>query len=150
MRYSCECSECGNPRYLMGECQHCGSQALPVLLSDTLEINLKQGEPSAEEALERLTHQLRRASHVGLKVILLIHGYGSSGAGGRIKRAVHNALEHNYFSDRVDEYYFGEDLAYGSESYHALLRRRPGLKSHLQLFKQGNAGVTILLLGTSS
>jgi DNA-nicking Smr family endonuclease len=131
---------------MMGDCQHCGTQVLPTLLSDTIEINIKRGGPSAEEALDRLTHQLRRASEVGLKVILLIHGYGSSGEGGRIKKVVREALENNYFSDRVDEFYYGEGVADGSESYHALLRRRPSLKRHLQLFKQGNAGMTILLL----
>jgi len=134
----------------MHDCQHCGSQALPVLQTDTIELSLKRGSPSAEEALDRLTHHLRRASEVGVKVILLIHGYGSSGEGGRIKWAVHDALENNYFSDRVDEFYFGEEVAYASDAYHALLRRRPSLKSHLKLFKEGNSGMTVLLLGGSS
>ena len=135
---------------MMGDCQHCGTPIMPTLLSDTIEINIKHGGPSAEEALDRLTHQLRRASEVGFKVILLIHGYGSSGEGGRIKKVVHEALENNYFSDRVDEYYYGESVADGSEQYHALLRRRPSLKRHLQLFKQGNAGMTVLLLAGSA
>jgi hypothetical protein len=134
----------------MHDCKHCGSQALPVLQTDTIELSLKRGSPSAEEALDRLTHHLRRASEVGVKVILLIHGYGSSGEGGRIKWAVHDALENNYFSDRVDEFYFGEEVAYASDAYHALLRRRPSLKSHLKLFKEGNSGMTVLLLGGSS
>ncbi len=150
MALPCECPDCGNPRPLMHDCQHCTSKTLPVLLTDTIELNLKRGGPSAEEALDSLTHHLRRASEVGVKVILLIHGYGSSGEGGRIKWAVHDALEHNYFSDRVDEFYFGEDVAYASDAYHALLRRRPNLKSHLKLFKEGNAGMTVLLLGGSS
>lgn len=149
MAHPCECSDCGNPRQLMGDCQHCGTRAIPILLGDTIELNLKRGGPSAEEALDRLTHHLRRASEVGVKVILLIHGYGSSGEGGRIKWVVHDALENNYFSDRVDEHYFGEDVAYGGEPYHALLRRRPSLKTHLKLFKEGNAGMTVLLLSAS-
>jgi hypothetical protein len=76
----------------------------------------------------------------------LIHGYGASGEGGRIKRAVHDALENNYFSDRVDEYHFGEQTAFGSEAYHVLLGRRPGLKAYLKHFKEGNAGMTVLIL----
>ena len=120
------------------------------MLSDTVELNLKRGGPTGDEAIEKFTRYLRRASEVGIKVIILIHGYGSSGEGGRIKWAIHDALENNYFSDRVDEYYFGEKVAYGSEAYHALLRRRPSLKSHLQHFKDGNAGMTVLLLGTGS
>ena len=150
MPLPCECPDCGNPRPLMHDCKHCGSQALPVLQTDTIELSLKRGSPSAEEALDRLTHHLRCASEVGVKVILLIHGHGSSGEGGRIKWAVHDALENNYFSDRVDEFYFGEEVAYASDAYHALLRRRPSLKSHLKLFKEGNSGMTVLLLGGSS
>jgi hypothetical protein len=109
-------------------------------------LNLKFDSPSAEEALDRLTIGLRRASEVGIKAIILIHGYGDSGEGGKIKWAIHDALEHNFFSDRVDEYHFGEQTAFGSEAYHALLRRRPGLKAYLKHFKEGNAGMTVLIL----
>jgi hypothetical protein len=113
-------------------------------------LNLKFDSPSAEAALERLIIALRRASEVGIKAMILIHGYGASGEGGKIKWALHEALENNYFSDRVDEYHFGERTAFGSDAYHALLRRRPGLKAHLKHFKEGNAGMTVLLLGSAS
>ena len=146
MTHSFECPECGNPRGMLGECRQCGSEDLPIPYSDTMVLNLKLDSPSAEEALDRLTIGLRRASEVGIKVIILIHGYGASGEGGKIKWAVHDALDNNYYSDRVDEYYFGEQAAFGSEAYHALLRRRPGLKAYLKHFKEGNAGMTVLLL----
>ena len=146
MTHSFECLECGNPRGMLGECRQCGSGDLPIPHSDTMVLNLKFDSPSAEEALDRLTIGLRRASEVGIKVIILIHGYGASGEGGRIKWAVHDALENNYFSDRVDEYHYGEQTGFGSEAYHALLRRRPGLKSYLKHFKEGNAGMTVLIL----
>jgi hypothetical protein len=132
---------------MQGECRQCGSDVLPVAMSDILTLNLKHDSPSVEEALDRLTISLRRASELGIKAIILIHGYGASGEGGRIKWAVHDALESNYFSDRVDEYHFGEYTAFGSEAYHTLLRRRPSLKGYLKHFKEGNAGMTVLLLG---
>ena len=131
---------------MLGECRQCGSEDLPIPHSDTMVLNLKFDSPSAEEALDRLTVGLRRAFEVGIKVIILIHGYGASGEGGRIKWAVHDALENNYFSDRVDEYHYGEQTGFGSEAYHALLRRRPGLKAYLKHFKEGNAGMTVLIL----
>jgi len=131
---------------MLGECRQCGSKELPLPHSDTMVLNLKFDSPSAEEALDRLTIGLRRASEVGIKAIILIHGYGASGEGGKIKWAVHDALENNYFSDRVDEHHFGEQTAFGSEAYHALLRRRPGLKAYLKHFKEGNAGMTVLIL----
>ncbi len=148
MPYSAECPECGNARALFNQCPHCGSDHLPVLSSDTVEINIKQGSPYVEEALEQLTEQLRKCVELGIKAIVLIHGYGSSGEGGRIKWAIQDALESNRYADRVEEYFFGENVAYGSDSYHVLLKRRPGLKRYLKRFKEGNAGMTVLLLGS--
>ena len=133
-------------RALFDQCPHCGSIALPIPSSDTIELNLKQDGPHVDEALDRLAEYLRKSLEVGIKAIVLIHGYGSSGEGGRIKWAIHDALESNRYSDRVDEYYFGEDVAYGSDSYHALHKRRPGLKRYLKRFKEGNPGMTVLLL----
>lgn len=150
MTHSFECLECGNPRGMQGECRQCGSQDLPVSHSDTIILNLKLGSPTAQEALDRLTIALRRASELGIKAMILIHGYGASGEGGRIKQAIHHALDHNYFSDRVEQHHFGEHTAFGSEAYHALLKRRPNLKAHLKHFKEGNAGMTVLLLATVS
>ncbi|WP_251373158.1 Smr/MutS family protein [Polynucleobacter ibericus] len=137
-------------RALFNQCPHCGSDNLPVLSSDTIELNIKQDGPYVDEALDRLTEYLRKSLDLGIKAIVLIHGYGSSGEGGRIKWAIHDALENNRYSDRVDEYYFGESVAFGSQAYHALLKRRPGLKPYLKRFKEGNAGMTVLLLGSQS
>ena len=148
MAFTAQCPHCGNTRALFNQCPYCGSDDLPTLSSDTIEINIKQGSPHVEEALELLTEQLRKCSELGIKAIILIHGYGSSGEGGRIKWAIHDALENNRYSDRIDEYFFGENVGYGSEAYQALLKRRPGLKRYLKRFKEGNAGMTVLLLGT--
>jgi hypothetical protein len=89
---------------------------------------------------------IRGASEAGIRALIVIHGYGSSGSGGKIKWVVRDALENNYFSDRVDEYYFGEDLALGSSGYQAVMKRRASLKQHLSQFKIGNAGMTVLLM----
>ena len=150
MAYTAECPDCGNVRALFNQCPHCGSEQTPILTSDTVEINIKQDGPYVEEALERLTDYLRKSIEVGVKAIVLIHGYGASGEGGRIKWAIHDALENNRYSDRVEEYYFGESVPFGSPAYHALLKRRPSLKRYLQRFKEGNAGMTVLLLGAQA
>ncbi len=135
-------------RPLFDQCPHCGSDTLPILDLDTIELNIKQDGPYVDEALDRLTEYLRKSLDLGVKAIVLIHGYGSSGQGGRIKWAIHDALDNNRYSDRVTEYHFGEDVPYGGEAYHALLKRRPGLKRYLKRFKEGNAGMTVLLLGS--
>ena len=148
MNHIGECPDCGNARSLFSQCPHCGSATPPILSSDTVEFNIKYGAPTVEEALNRLTENIRHFQGLGIKAIVLIHGYGSSGEGGRIKRAIHDALEGNRFADRVDEYYFGEQVPFGSLLYRSLLERRPSLKRFLKHFKGGNAGMTVLLLGS--
>lgn len=100
-----------------------------------------------DEALDSLGGKIRDLHELGIKAVLLIHGYGSTGEGGRIKRAIHEALEFNRYADRVDEYFYGENVPYGSPTYLALMKKRPGLKQYLRHFKASNAGMTLLLLG---
>ena len=148
MGYAFECSECGNLRHMMGSCQHCASVSPPNVLVDTIEFNIKRDMPTVEVALDILTEQLRVAYDLNIKAIILIHGYGSSGQGGHIKRAIHEALENNRYADRVDEYIYGENVPYGSPAYLELIKKRPGLKRYLRHFKASNAGMTVLLLGS--
>jgi hypothetical protein len=134
---------------MMGSCQSCASTALPNVLTDAVEFNIKQGFPTVEVALDQLTEYLRAAQDLGIKAIVLIHGYGSSGQGGHIKRAIHEALETNRYADRVGEYFYGENVPYGSPAYQDLMKKRPSLKRYLRHFKASNAGMTVLLLGSS-
>lgn len=143
-----ECSECGNARGLFGDCPHCGSPQIPLLAVDVIEFNIKLGNPSVDDALEILAVKIREFLELGVKAVILIHGYGSSGQGGHIKRAIHEALENNRYADRVDEYIYGENVPYGSPAYLELIKKRPGLKRYLRHFKASNAGMTVLLLGS--
>ena len=146
MAISFVCLTCGNPRPMLGDCPFCGSQEIPSANTDTATINLEIGGPTCEEALDTLMHHIRAAAEVQIRVLIVIHGYGSSGRGGGIRRTVREALENNFFSDRVDEYYHGEDLVHRSELYQALIKRRPTLKQHLKQLKEGNAGMTLLIM----
>lgn len=130
----------------MGSCPYCGTDALPLKESDTITINLELGGPTTEEALDVLTAHIRIASEVDIRTMIIIHGYGSSGTGGSIRRAIREALENNFFADRVEEYIHGEDLMHRSSIYQDLIKRRPSLKSHCKSFKEGNPGMTILLM----
>jgi hypothetical protein len=48
-------------------------------------INLEEGHPTADAAIRRLTFELHTSRHLGYAAVKLIHGYGSSGPGGRIR-----------------------------------------------------------------
>ena len=142
-----ECPVCGNARPLLGICPFCETSEPPTALNDVTTINIERGKPTIDDALDRLTQYLRALEDIGgIKAVIVIHGYGSSGKGGGIRTAVRQALDHAFYADRVSEYYFGEDLGVGSSAFHSVIKRRPNLKDHLRL-KAGNPGMTLLLLG---
>ena len=49
------------------------------------ELNLELGRPDAAEALRRLAAEVEAARKMGTPAMKLIHGYGSSGKGGRLR-----------------------------------------------------------------
>ena len=144
--YLCRCLECGGERQVMGVCRLCGSIETPEAITETLIFDLELGAPLVEEAIAKFEQYLEVASNAGFKTMLVIHGYGSSGKGGEIRKTLRDNLEHNFYSDRVIDYYLGEDLKEGNEFYIQLLKRRPSLQKQKMQFKNSNAGVTLLLL----
>ena len=133
----------------MGVCRLCGSAEVPEAITETLIFDLELGAPLVEEAISKFERYLEAASNAGFKTMLVIHGYGSSGKGGEIRKTLRDNLEHNFYSDRVVDYFLGEDLKEGNESYAQLLKRRPSLQKQKTQFKNSNAGITFCLLYTS-
>ena len=144
--YLCRCPECGGERQVMGVCRLCGSIEIPEAITETLIFDLELGASLVGEAISKFEQYLEVASNAGFKTMLVIHGYGSSGKGGEIRKTLRDNLERNFYSDRVIDYYLGEDLKEGNESYMQLIKRRPALKRQSSQFKNNNAGVAVLLL----
>ena len=144
--YLCRCPQCGGERQVLGVCRLCGSTEVPEAITETLIFDLELGAPLVEEAIAKFEQYLEVASNAGFKTMLVIHGYGSSGKGGEIRKTLRDNLEHNFYSDRVIDYYLGEDLKEGNAAYSELIKRRPTLKKQKTQFKNSNAGVTLLLL----
>src|SRR5580700_4564403 len=55
-------------------------------------VNLKSDMPSVHEALQRLERELATARREGETLLKVVHGYGSTGAGGDIRIAVQKRL----------------------------------------------------------
>src|ERR1700684_3630277 len=56
-------------------------------------INLEEGFPSVEQARQKMLRELEAARRSGNPGVKLIHGYGSSGAGGEIRLSAGRALQ---------------------------------------------------------
>lgn len=112
---------------------------------DLREINLEEGMPTVDTAMTRMKISLRNAKANGETAVKLIHGYGSSGKGGKIKTAVHAELQRLKSAGTIREFVKGEDFSPFSESGRTLLTRCPvSAKDHD--YSRSNCGITVVLL----
>ncbi len=97
------------------------------------------------EALERLERELAAARRDGHSFLKIIHGYGSTGAGGDIRIAAQKRLIEMVAAGQVWGCIFGENWSKSDEVSWRLLQRRAELKNDPDLGRQ-NAGITIVVL----
>ncbi|SCJ72851.1 Smr domain [Anaerotruncus sp. 2789STDY5834896] len=73
-------------------------------------VNLEEGRPFVKEALEHMERALERSKKSGCKVLKFIHGYGSSGKGGKIKKAVRQRLGEKLADGELQAVIYGENF----------------------------------------
>ena len=110
-----------------------------------LVVNLEEGRPGVDEAIRRLGMKLDTARMQGVKLVRVIHGYGSSGKGGAIGDAVARHLAERKRKGLVRAYAWGGDWPDGTPEAKALLERRPLLRESLRT-DRGNEGITFVEL----
>lgn len=108
-------------------------------------INLKADRPTVDEALQRLEREVALAVQQKQSFLKIIHGYGSTGAGGDIRIAVQKRLREKAEAGAIQGCIFGEDWSKTSDEVWQLLQARTELKSDPDLGR-GNRGITIALL----
>jgi len=140
------CPTCGNP--LEGEvstCPFCGSLVVPSRGGKRGKpyqvVNLESGRPTVAAALGKLERRIETARRQGVKVLKVIHGYGSSGKGGGLRDAVRRALPELERQGLIRGHVAGEHFTKQS----AILRQFPRLEDDADLGR-GNRGVTLVVL----
>ncbi len=108
-------------------------------------VNLEDGMPSVEQARVRLNTELNIARKSGVKVLKIIHGYGSSGVGGDLRIALQATLRQMADHGEVRACIYGENWRKADERSWALLKQSPELKEDRDLGK-GNRGITLVVL----
>ena len=108
-------------------------------------VNLKSDMPQLHEALQRLDRELALARQEKTRQLKLIHGYGSTGAGGDIRIAVQKRLMEILQNGQIRACIFGENWSKSDETAWKLLQSHAELKSDSDLGR-GNRGITIVLL----
>jgi hypothetical protein len=141
---------CGNPiPVAAAKCRFCetlqtGGNAAPMAVA-VRTIDLEAGMPTAEEAMRRLDSKLSLAIAQNVRVVRIIHGYGSSGRGGKIRDACRRALASMVSKNRVTGMIRGEDHSAASLASKDLIRRIPDLKSSTRT-DADNPGITLVEL----
>ena len=108
------------------------------------EVNLELGRPSADETLRRLEHELAAKRHLRAKAMKIIHGYGSSGKGGRIRTASRKYLRAAQEQGRIYAVLPGERLTIFDEEARRLMARCPALRDDCDR-ERYNCGVTFVI-----
>jgi hypothetical protein len=108
-------------------------------------VNLKSDMPSVHEALQRLDREIALARQAKAPVLKLIHGYGSSGAGGDIRIAVQKRLRELAEAGEIRGCIFGENWAKSDDQSWRLLQQQPELKKDADVGRR-NQGITIVWL----
>ena len=109
------------------------------------EINLEIGHPAVAQALERMRMELRMSKKRGYTAVKLIHGFGSSGSGGKIRTAVRRELAAMQRRGEIGYVIFGEKLTIFSQETQELLRRCPSFRRDPDLERYNN-GITVVVI----
>ena len=106
------------------------------------EVNLERGFPTVAVAMSRLTNELTTAKMSGYKAMVIIHGFGSSGEGGRIKAATGKKIKEPMFRGIIKDAVRGEEWASKKKGFIGHCSQLKEFERHIS----GNEGVTVLLL----
>ena len=107
------------------------------------EVNLEAGKPFVDVAVKRLTQELRNSHHQNIAVMKIIHGYGSSGTGGRIRVEARRFLEGLKRKGDITDFITGEKFF--DEATRQAFLRCPALRQDRDLDRYNN-GVTFIIL----
>ena len=109
------------------------------------EVNIKSDLPTANDAIKRVTYNLRNGKSWGCAAIKIIHGYGSTGKGAKTRTETRRYLQEQKDKRLIKDFIIGEDFSiFNAKTRDAFmlcdeLRRDSDLERH-------NNGIPIVIL----
>jgi len=101
--------------------------------------------PTIDNAIRRITYNIKNAKAFGVTAIKFIHGYGSSGKGGSIRTEARKYFDRLKTRGQIKDYITGEDFSIFDDATRKAflicddLRRDSDIERH-------NNGITIVIL----
>ena len=109
------------------------------------QVNLEQGMPTWEQAERKLLGEITLAKKTGIRVLKIIHGYGSTGVGGKLRVETRKLLVERKRRSLIKDFVPGEEWSKYLPTTKDLLNRYPKLKNDSDLNHQ-NEGITIVII----
>ena len=106
---------------------------------------VEAGLPTLDEARRLVIEEIKRAKREGVKVLKVIHGYGSSGKSGVLYVGLRKSFGLRKKETLIKDYIAGEDFSIFDATTLDLLEAVPDLRGDPDLGAT-NEGVTILWL----
>ena len=107
--------------------------------------DIKSDRPTADQAPRRVDMALAMARMSGASAVKLIHGYGSTGKGGRIRTEARRRLGELRAKGKVKGFIPGEDFSIFNADTRSAFQACAALRQDGDLDRRNN-GVTIVLL----
>jgi hypothetical protein len=108
-------------------------------------INLKAGSPTVEDARRRLLAEMDAARKENIRLLKVIHGWGSSGEGGRIGPAIRKSLRLRVKEGKARLVVPGERFSSDTLEGRDLSQRHPAVRGDPD-FNRANPGITVVEL----
>ena len=109
------------------------------------EVNIKEDLPTAGDAIRRITFHIRSGRELGAGAVKIIHGYGSTGTGGKIRKSARKYLEDQKKKGQIRDFIPGEEFSIFHDGTRTAFTRCPELRQDRDLERHNN-GMTIVVL----
>ena len=109
------------------------------------EVNIKDDMPAAGDAIRRIIYHIHTAKALGAGAVKIIHGYGSSGKGGKIRVEVRRYLASQKSKEVIFDYIEGENFSIFDQATRSAFSRCGELRHDPDLERHNN-GVTFIIL----
>lgn len=107
--------------------------------------NVEAGLPTLDEARRLVIAEIKRAKRERVRVLKVIHGYGSSGKGGALCFGLRRSFGLRKKEGAIKDFVAGEDFSIFNQTTLALVESVPELRGDPDL-NATNEGITILWL----
>ena len=108
-------------------------------------LNVEAGMPGLDEARRRVIDEIRRAKREGVRVLKIIHGYGSTGKGGKLCVGLRKSFAMRKQEGVIKDFIKGEEFSIFNPTTLNLLDAVSELRGDSDL-DATNEGVTFLWL----